>query len=277
MKVTAIIENKSRNDKLIAQYGLSLFVQTNGNGFILDSGYDDSAKKNFDALGFTAADIGAIVISHNHYDHIGGLKYFADAATQTNIYLSESALDKLYTKKWYKLKKLVSRDKDINDNIDRCVFVKDIEKVFDNVFICRIKNPDSYFQCKDKKLKKRVGNKLIADDFLHEVYIAVLENERITIFSSCSHNGIVNIINDAKARFDYPVYAFVGGLHLKGNSKKELCCTEKFVEEISKAVGDLGVKQLYTCHCTGSRAFEIIKENSRLNCKYISTGDSFEI
>ena len=88
--------NKAENDKLIAQYGLSLFVQTNGQRFILDSGYDDSAKKTLTRW-FYCGDIGAslflIIITT-----ISAIKVLPDAATQTNIYLSEARLITVYEK-----------------------------------------------------------------------------------------------------------------------------------------------------------------------------------
>ncbi|MBO7298067.1 MAG: MBL fold metallo-hydrolase, partial [Clostridia bacterium] len=228
MKITAVIENKSRKEGILAQYGLSLFVQTKNGNILVDAGSNHSAFVNFTALGFSVEEINAIVVSHNHFDHIGGLRYFLDE-TSVPVYASNEVNTVLYTKRWYTRRKQVSDNAVVEDNLSRFKFVNDCEEIFKDVFVCRLKNPNREFVCRDKKLRQLLGGKIVSDCFAHEVYLAVVEDKKVKILSSCSHNGIVNILEDAKTRFpEYKISAFVGGLHLRGKNSQKLNCSYDF-------------------------------------------------
>jgi 7,8-dihydropterin-6-yl-methyl-4-(beta-D-ribofuranosyl)aminobenzene 5'-phosphate synthase len=68
------------------------------------------------------------------------------------------------------------------------------------------------------------------------------------VFSACSHAGLINVLNHARATFPaVPLYGVMGGLHLSGT-------TEKIIPD---TIGDLerfGLKLLAPGHCTGWRA-----------------------
>jgi 7,8-dihydropterin-6-yl-methyl-4-(beta-D-ribofuranosyl)aminobenzene 5'-phosphate synthase len=68
------------------------------------------------------------------------------------------------------------------------------------------------------------------------------------IFSACSHAGLINVLNHARSVFpDIPLYGVMGGLHLSG-------VTEKIIPD---TIGDLkgfGLRLLAPGHCTGWRA-----------------------
>ncbi len=67
MKITTLIENNSgANPNLICEFGFSIFIQDEDISLIFDTGQSGKFIKN----------IKNIIISHNHYDHSGGLKQY---------------------------------------------------------------------------------------------------------------------------------------------------------------------------------------------------------
>jgi len=274
MKVTVIIENKTYKENLLEQYGLSLLIETNGSIVLMDAGSDESAYTNFNHLGFSAENINAIVISHNHFDHFGGAPFFIENCS-SKVYISCEADNDYYTKSLLHRRKMVSRTDVIRKYFNRFEFVEDQIEVLPGVYVCRIKEPNRDFFCKDHRLKSMKNNKLISDDFSHEVYLAVIEGESCKIVSSCSHNGIVNIINDATRRFpEFSLDAFVGGLHMRGRKSKTLNCSKKQAEQVFSIVENSTLKKIYTGHCTGKKAYNLLK-NYNIETQYFSTGDSF--
>lgn len=280
MRITALIENDTRNEEFVAQYGLSLFVETEHGNIVVDAGQDECALANFQALGYSENAIGAIFVSHNHYDHIGGLQSFIDATAKnkTPVYASSAVGRDLYTKKFLRKRKLVSRNDLFTNNPDRFVFVDDQTEIFPSVYACRVANPQAEFACKDKKLKMLGQNgKLVPDDFSHEIYLAVIENDTVKIVSSCSHNGIVNIVEDAKSRFNLPVSAFVGGLHFRGSSSRALNCSKKYAYKVFEKIETLDIGKICTCHCTGYPAYKMLKGAVSCPVRYFGTAEKFNV
>lgn len=92
------------------------------------------------------------------------------------------------------------------------------------------------------------------DDFSHEQSLVFETEEGLVIFNSCSHGGADNIINEVKATFpDKKVKAIIGGFHLYEKPKKE-------VRELAKRIKNTGIQEVYTGHCTGKKAYRVLKE-----------------
>jgi 7,8-dihydropterin-6-yl-methyl-4-(beta-D-ribofuranosyl)aminobenzene 5'-phosphate synthase len=76
--VTIVVNNVVEESKLLAEHGLSLLVRFSSPGFqgklVMDTGQSSLViMKNMETLGVTLNDLLAVVISHGHYDHTGGL------------------------------------------------------------------------------------------------------------------------------------------------------------------------------------------------------------
>ena len=75
MKVTIIYDNETDNKDLVSDWGFSCLIEFEDKRTIL---FDTGAKgeileENMEKLGIDINDIDEIFISHNHWDHVGGL------------------------------------------------------------------------------------------------------------------------------------------------------------------------------------------------------------
>jgi 7,8-dihydropterin-6-yl-methyl-4-(beta-D-ribofuranosyl)aminobenzene 5'-phosphate synthase len=70
----------------------------------------------------------------------------------------------------------------------------------------------------------------------------------LVVFTACSHAGVINVLENARAEFpDVPLHSVLGGLHLSGP-------TEKLIPETVEAMKQFGLKSIAAGHCTGWRA-----------------------
>ena len=68
------------------------------------------------------------------------------------------------------------------------------------------------------------------------------------VFSACSHAGVINVLTHARDVFPTtPLYGVMGGFHLSG-------VTEKIIPETTADLQRLGLRLLAPAHCTGWRA-----------------------
>jgi 7,8-dihydropterin-6-yl-methyl-4-(beta-D-ribofuranosyl)aminobenzene 5'-phosphate synthase len=78
MKVTVVIDNSvpiSARVPFLAEHGLSLLLETGTQKLLLDTGQSAAVVHNLSLLGVHPLELDAIVISHGHYDHTGGLPH----------------------------------------------------------------------------------------------------------------------------------------------------------------------------------------------------------
>ena len=85
MKITVLVENATPSSRLAACHGLSLLVETAGRRILFDVGPDATLLANARALDVDIACVDAVVISHGHADHGGGLGAYLEA-TQGSHY-----------------------------------------------------------------------------------------------------------------------------------------------------------------------------------------------
>jgi 7,8-dihydropterin-6-yl-methyl-4-(beta-D-ribofuranosyl)aminobenzene 5'-phosphate synthase len=70
----------------------------------------------------------------------------------------------------------------------------------------------------------------------------------LVVFTACSHAGVINVLEDARARFSgVPLHSVMGGLHLSGP-------TEKLIPDTVQAMKRFGLETIAAGHCTGWRA-----------------------
>ena len=51
--------------------------------------------------------------------------------------------------------------------------------------------------------------------------------------------------------------------------------SKQYAETVFSIAENIGVKKLYTGHCTGKKAFALLQKHSAIESYYFSTGDTF--
>jgi 7,8-dihydropterin-6-yl-methyl-4-(beta-D-ribofuranosyl)aminobenzene 5'-phosphate synthase len=91
MKVVVLSENSSSVPGLKKRHGLCLRVEARGRVILFDVGPDGSFIENASKLGVGIADAEAVVVSHGHVDHGGGLDAFLSANAEARVFIQRKA------------------------------------------------------------------------------------------------------------------------------------------------------------------------------------------
>jgi 7,8-dihydropterin-6-yl-methyl-4-(beta-D-ribofuranosyl)aminobenzene 5'-phosphate synthase len=94
MKLTIVYDNDTVKTGLKTGWGFSALIETDdAPPLLFDTGDDGAALLyNMKKLGIDPDRIGAIVISHHHYDHTGGLSALLEVNKQADIYAPASTM-----------------------------------------------------------------------------------------------------------------------------------------------------------------------------------------
>ena len=92
LQMTILTDDSARKRGLLAEHGLSLWIESNQDKILFDTGQTDVYLKNAQTLGIDKEKAQAIVISHGHYDHGGGLVWFSLRVKGPQVFLHPEAL-----------------------------------------------------------------------------------------------------------------------------------------------------------------------------------------
>jgi len=92
MQITVVYDNESRRGDLRADWGFACIVEEAGRRILFDTGAAGSILlDNMEKLGFSPAEVDEIFISHDHWDHAGGLaEFLRRAGRNIRVYLPAS-------------------------------------------------------------------------------------------------------------------------------------------------------------------------------------------
>lgn len=257
MIITVLIEDKV-HDSLLYEHGLSFSIQYNDNHYLLDAGTTASFINNAKTLNIPLDDLKACFLSHGHYDHAGGFKALIETYNNITIYAMESALLPNYSISHGHFHE-VSIPHEVLEYKDHFKTINTPLELYKGVYLV----PHNKLYTHIGKKCGMYKNENEYDDFSHELSLVYKTKKGLVILNSCSHATLPNIVEEVKEFIpNIPIYAYLGGLHLIGESEDLGDCayTKEELKEIADYIIKEDIQMIYTGHCTGKTGYTVLKE-----------------
>lgn len=261
MKIVTLVENLVYQQGLVSEHGFSVYIETGNRKILFDTGQSGLFLQNAQTLGIDMEEVDALVLSHGHYDHTGGLYPFLKKNTKARVY----AKKELFTPKYHGHNHFIGTPRNEILLKDRLVVVGAVTELAENVFImphiALYHSDDTHF----KGFSKKVDNGFVADEFDDELFLAIRKDEQINILTACSHRGITNICTSATDHFKLPIGLILGGFHMMN-------CTAEQYAQTTNYFKSLQPKSIGVCHCTGVSQYANLKRDCQTDVFYNETG-----
>ena len=271
MKIYVLADNTDGPD-LKGEWGLSFYIEYNGKTILLDAGLSPLFAENAEKIGLDLNDVDFAVLSHAHDDHANGFDRFFELNDHAMLYVARDCEENCYDREGDSYKYAGIPEGILERRADRIIRADADMMISDGIRLLGHTTPglEKLGEMENMYLKQGPGQ-YMPDDFRHEQSLVFELEDGVAIFNSCSHAGADNIINEiAQVYPDRQIIAMIGGFHLFNKS-------DDYVRAFAGRLKDAGALHIYTGHCTGQKALDILCDELGEKVHAFITGLVFEL
>lgn len=272
LALTVLAENTAGTEALASEHGLSLWIRHNSRAVLFDTGAGRAMGANARALGIDLATADAVVLSHGHYDHSGGLEALLDDLPGRPVYLHPDALGVRYSCHPGREPRAVGMAAALSDRLATwpgLQWVLGPTELPGGLLLTGPVPRGTDFE--------DTGGPFFMDpdarqaDPLHDDQAAVIDTpEGLVVITGCAHSGVVNTLRYVRQlTAGRPIRALLGGLHLRSASDERM---QRTLDELQR----LNLAAVHPCHCTGQAAVKQLQQAFGRACQTITGGQTLE-
>ena len=272
LRITALVENTATGVGMLAEHGLAFWIEADDRRILFDTGQGLVLRHNAGKLGADLNSADAVVLSHGHFDHTGGLREVLQLGGRPAVYLHPAALAPKYARS----KKPPHREIGIPDLSEATMRDLAREVVF-------TPNPTEIApgllltgEVPRRNDFEDTGGPFYLDaqctrpdPLIDDQALVARIPQGLVVILGCAHSGVVNTLDHvAELIPGQPILAVLGGMHL-------VRATQQRLETTAAALERHGVNMLAPGHCTGLAPTCFLRSRRPGRCAELSVGSAF--
>lgn len=272
-RITILVENSAHGPGLLAEHGLAYWIKYEDRNVLLDSGQGGVLAGNACKLGIALRKIDALILSHGHVDHTGGVVEALSANRPVTVYAHPAA----FARKFIQNSDGTAREigmphlsgNAIRDSSNRLIATTQPTTVFDGLTATGPVPRLTDFE--DTGGSFFLDEACMRPDPLEDDQSVFFDTtEGTVVLLGCAHSGVINTLRYIHQLTDNrPIRTVIGGMHLIGASPHRI---ERTVEELHR----FGIGRLAPVHCTGMPATIALWNAFPSRCQPCPVGTRFE-
>lgn len=263
----------------IGEWGFAALVEADGNRILFDTGARPATVlENARELGIDLSTVKEVILSHNHFDHTGGLLTLRrdlmrkDVTAMSRLHVGKGIFYSRPGQKGAETNTMIALKKEYEATGGSIVEHDKPEQIFPGVWLTgpvpRV-YPERNWSGSDR-VKTPEG---VVEDNIPEDQSLIFDTDRgLVVLAGCGHAGIINTVQYARQTVrPAPLHAAIGGFHLFRADDQTLAWTAGKLREF-------GLENLVGAHCTGLHSVYYFRDHlglSRRACVVGAVGATF--
>jgi 7,8-dihydropterin-6-yl-methyl-4-(beta-D-ribofuranosyl)aminobenzene 5'-phosphate synthase len=272
LKITILADNTA-DKPLVAEHGFAALVEKGGRRILFDTGQGTALEPNLDALGVEPESFDALVLSHGHYDHTGGIpSLLGRLKPDIAVFAHPEATSAKYALDNGETRYIgaAAAVKCFLSNLGGfLVPTKSTTEIFPGVWATGEIPRKSRAEPPAARFKKDAEGKEI-DTIPDDQALFARSDSGTVLLLGCCHAGLENtldfVADTTKSR---KIHAVIGGTHLRSASEERL---ENSIEALRRH--DVAI--FAPCHCSGNESSGYIEKRIPDAFKTCVAGTVFE-
>ncbi len=271
MRIVNLVENTEGQRGCACAHGLSFYVETRKHRILVDAGPDgELLLSNAEKLGVALESVDTVILSHGHYDHGDGLAAFRRVNPDAAIYARRGA-DGDFLSVHDGGERYIGLSEEVKE-LPGIIYLDEDFRIDEELFVfggigTRYPSPSG-----NREHRQRTEDGLRQDRYDHEMCLVITEDGLRVLMSGCAHHGILNVLERFREVCGGEPDVVISGFHMKkhgGFTDEDIRQMLECAEELKK----YGKTKFYTCHCTGTGPYRVMKQVAGTNLNYIHCGD----
>jgi 7,8-dihydropterin-6-yl-methyl-4-(beta-D-ribofuranosyl)aminobenzene 5'-phosphate synthase len=256
LQLTTLSENSAGMGRLMAEWGLSILVESGEQDVLFDTGMSLSASHNASQMGIDLKLVDKIVLSHGHRDHTGGLKQILlDIGREIEVIAHPDIWAAKYSRREGEEAEYIGipfHRQTLESLGARFNLSREPVRISANIMTSGEIPMLTEYETIEPRLQVKEGKRFRPDTFPDDQALIITTGAGLVVILGCAHRGIINTLYHARKLTGVEaIYGVYGGCHLINASQERIWLT-------IAALKELEVQQLGFGHCTGLAASAIM-------------------
>jgi len=249
VRITTLSENTAGMPGVLAEWGLSILVETDDIRVLMHTGASISVPHNASAMGIDLAAVDKIVLSHGHYDHTGGLRDVLPLTRGVEVIAHPDIFAAKYARYGEQARYAgIPFPREAMEALASLTLSREPVWLTGDIVTTGEIPMITQYEKIDPPLCVKEGGGLVSDPLRDDRALIIKTDDGLVVILGCGHRGIINTLYHARELTGVDVvHTVVGGTHLIQASEERVLLT-------AAALREFGVRRLGVSHCTGMPA-----------------------